>query len=371
MADITLDNLVKKFGRQTAVDHLNLAIKDKEFAAILGPSGCGKTTTMNMIAGLLKPDSGQILFDGKVMNKVPPGKRGVGFVFQNYAIFTYMSVYDNIAFGLKVNKVPPGTIDKEVKAVAELLQVDHLLQMNAGKLSVNDMQKVALGRSMVTKPHIFLLDEPLSNLDAALRSKMRAELKKIQQELGQTTIYVTHDQVEAMSLADKIAVMNFAVLQQYDTPHNIYNHPVNMFVANFIGSPTINLVEATFQSGELILNDFQGFHFPLSSSAANQIQAKLKNDQAVIGIRPEHVKVTNGKNGGNSDIKAKIVNYEPLGARTVLYMLPGTNADNIIKSTMPSDFIAKNGSIVSMTFEEKHLYVFDKESTELVWRYAS
>jgi len=371
MADITLDNLVKKFGRQTAVDHLNLAIKDKEFAAILGPSGCGKTTTMNMIAGLLKPDSGQIFFDGKVMNTVPPGKRGVGFVFQNYAIFTYMSVYDNIAFGLKVNKVPPSTIDKEVKAVAELLQVDHLLQMNAGKLSVNDMQKVALGRSMVTKPQIFLLDEPLSNLDAALRSKMRAELKKIHQELGQTTIYVTHDQVEAMSLANKIAVMNFAVLQQYDTPHNIYNHPVNMFVANFIGSPTINLVEATFQSGELILNDFKGFHFPLSSSAANQIQAKLKNDQIVIGIRPEHVKVTTGEDGGNSDIKAEIANYEPLGARTVLYMLPGTNADNIIKSTMPSDFIAKNGSIVSMTFEEKHLYVFDKESTELVWRYAS
>ncbi len=298
MADITLDNLVKKFGRQTAVDHLNLSIKDREFVAILGPSGCGKTTTMNMISGLLKPDSGQILFDGKVMNKVPPGKRGVGFVFQNYAIFTYMTVYENIAFGLKVKKVSPGTIDKEVKAVAELLQVDHLLEMNAGKLSVNDMQKVALGRSMVTKPQIFLLDEPLSNLDAALRSKMRAELKKIQQELGQTTIYVTHDQVEAMSLADKIAVMNFAVLQQYDTPHNIYNHPVNMFVANFIGSPTINFIEATFQSGELVLDDFQGFRFPLAGVTANQIQTNLKADKVVIGIRPEHVKVTNGTNGG-------------------------------------------------------------------------
>jgi multiple sugar transport system ATP-binding protein len=371
MADITLDNLVKKFGRQTAVDHLNLAIKDKEFVAILGPSGCGKTTTMNMISGLLKPDSGQVLFDGKVMNKVPPGKRGVGFVFQNYAIFTYMTVYDNIAFGLKVNKVPPGTIDKEVKGVAELLQVDHLLEMNAGKLSVNDMQKVALGRSMVTKPQIFLMDEPLSNLDAALRSKMRAELKKIQQELGQTTIYVTHDQVEAMSLANKIAVMNFAVLQQYDTPHNIYNHPVNMFVANFIGSPTINFVEATFQTDKLILNDFQGSHFPLSSSAANQIQTKLKNDEVVIGIRPENIKVTNWEAGGNSNFKAKIVDYEPLGARTVLYMHLGTNTDSIIKSTMPSDFIAKNGSTVSLTFEEQHLYVFDKESTELVWRYAS
>jgi len=371
MADITLDNLVKKFGRQTAVDHLNLAIKDKEFVAILGPSGCGKTTTMNMISGLLKPDSGQVLFDGKVMNKVPPGKRGVGFVFQNYAIFTYMTVYDNIAFGLKVNKVPPGTIDKEVKGVAELLQVDHLLEMNAGKLSVNDMQKVALGRSMVTKPQIFLMDEPLSNLDAALRSKMRAELKKIQQELGQTTIYVTHDQVEAMSLANKIAVMNFAVLQQYDTPHNIYNHPVNMFVANFIGSPTINFVEATFQSDKLILNDFQGSHFPLSSSAANQIQTKLKNDEVVIGIRPENIKVTNWEAGGNSNFKAKIVDYEPLGARTVLYMHLGTNTDSIIKSTMPSDFTANNGNHVSLTFEEQHLYVFDKESTELVWRHAS
>ena len=371
MADITLDNLLKKFGRQTAVDHLNLAIKDREFVAILGPSGCGKTTTMNMISGILKPDSGKILFDGKVMNKVPPGKRGVGFVFQNYAIFTYMTVYDNIAFGLKVKKISPETIDKEVKAVAELLQVDHLLSMNAGKLSVNDMQKVALGRSMVTKPQIFLLDEPLSNLDAALRSKMRAELKKIQQELGQTTIYVTHDQVEAMSLADKIAVMNFAVLQQYDTPHNIYNHPVNMFVANFIGSPTINFIEATFQSGGLILDDFEGSQFPLASTTANQIETKLKTDKVVVGIRPEHITVANGTDGGNSGIKAKIVNYEPLGARTVLYMHPSGHSDNIFKSTMPSDFVTRNGITVSLAFKEQDLYVFDKESTQLLWRYAS
>ena len=371
MADITLDNLLKKFGRQTAVDHLNLAIKNKEFVAILGPSGCGKTTTMNMISGLLKPDSGQVLFDGKVMNKIPPGKRGVGFVFQNYAIFTHMTVYDNIAFGLKVNKVPTSTIDKEVKSVAELLQVDHLLKMKAEKLSVNDMQKVALGRSMVTKPQIFLLDEPLSNLDAALRSKMRAELKKIQQELGQTTIYVTHDQVEAMSLADKIAVMNFAVLQQYDTTHNIYNHPVNMFVANFIGSPTINFVEATYQSGELIIDDFQGARFPLTSTANNQIRTKLKNDKVVIGIRPEHIKVQYGNGDSNSGIKAKIANYEPLGAFTVLYMHPSLNTDKIIKATMESDFKTKNGNFVSLKFEEKHLYLFDKETTELVWRYTS
>jgi multiple sugar transport system ATP-binding protein len=371
VADITLDNLVKTFGHQTAVDNLNLAIKDQEFVAILGPSGCGKTTTMNMIAGLLYPDSGEIRFNSKVMNKVPPGKRGVGFVFQNYAIFTNMTVYNNIAFGLKVKKVPKSRIASEVMAIAKMLQVDHLLEMNAAKLSVNDMQKVALGRSMITKPQIFLLDEPLSNLDAALRSKMRAELKKIQQELGQTTSYVTHDQVEAMSLADKIAVMNFAVLQQYDTPHNIYNHPVNMFVANFIGSPTINFINATFQDGGLTLDDFQGIPFPLSKTAANQIQFKLKNNKVVVGVRPEHLKVVNGNDSSASGIKAKIVNCEPLGARTVIYMHSSMNTENILKSVMPSDFKTKNGNFASLQIEEKHIYLFDKESTQLLWRYTS
>jgi multiple sugar transport system ATP-binding protein len=177
MANIRLDKLVKRFGKQVAVNELSLDIKDREFVAILGPSGCGKTTTMNMISGLLKPDSGTINFDGKIMNKVPPGKRGVGFMFQNYAVFTYLSVYDNIVFGLRIRKMPSDSADKEVREVARLLQIRHLLGMPASNLSINDMQKVALARSMVVKPEIFLLDEPLSNLDAALRTIMRAELK--------------------------------------------------------------------------------------------------------------------------------------------------------------------------------------------------
>ncbi|HEY8475311.1 MAG TPA: ABC transporter ATP-binding protein, partial [Chloroflexota bacterium] len=245
MARILLDNLRKEFGKVVAVERLSLDVGDGQFVALLGPSGCGKTTTMNMIAGLERPTSGTIYFDDRPMNDVPPGKRNVGFVFQNYAIFTHMTVYDNLAFGLKIRHVPPAEIRKEVLKVAELLQLTDQLHQNAGRLSVNDMQKVAIGRTMIIRPSIFLLDEPFSNLDAAFRAYMRGELKRLQREIGQTMIYVTHDQVEAMSMADKIAVMDFGVLQQYGTPDEVYYKPVNMFVANFIGSPNMNFLTAT------------------------------------------------------------------------------------------------------------------------------
>ena len=370
MANIVLDNLVKKFGKQTAVKNLSLEIKDKEFVAILGPSGCGKTTTMNMISGLLKPDSGRVLFDGKEMNNVPAGKRGVGFVFQNYAVFTHMTAFENIAFGLQIHKLPEETIEKDVREVAKLMQIEHLLSMNAAKLSINDMQKVALARSMVTKPQIFLLDEPLSNLDAALRNIMRAELKKIQQELGQTSIYVTHDQVEAMSLADKIAVMNFAVLQQYDTPHNVYNYPKNLFVANFIGSPTINFFKGIYGDGKLDLPDFQNGKLEFSQKYAAEIGEKLEHERVVLGIRPEHLKLGDTAEGGNGELKAKIVSYEPLGAKTVVYLHPDSNPDVIVKSSMDSDYKAEIGAIKWLKFQEKDLYLFDEVTTDLVLRFS-
>ena len=305
MAHIVLEGLIKRFGKQTAVDRLSLDIRDREFIALLGPSGCGKTTTMNMISGLLKPDEGDIYFDGRSVIGTPPGKRGVGFMFQNYAVFTFLNVYDNIAFGLKIRKMPPAEIEKSVQDVARLLQIRHLLGMSASALSINDMQRVALARSMITKPKIFLLDEPLSNLDAALRAVMRAELKKIQQELGQTAVYVTHDQVEAMSLADRIAVMNFAVLQQYDTPHNVYNRPKNLFVANFIGSPTINFFEGVYKKGEFVLSDFSTGAVPVSPGHAKELEKSLKRDRVVVGVRPEHLRIGDGKSGAGSALRRK------------------------------------------------------------------
>jgi len=370
MAQIVLERLIKQFGAQTAVDGLSLEIKDGEFIALLGPSGCGKTTTMNMISGLLKPDEGNIYFDGRSVVDTPPGKRGVGFMFQNYAVFTFLNVYDNIAFGLKVQKLPQKEITERVNEIARLLQIRHLLRMSASTLSINDMQRVALARSMITKPKIFLLDEPLSNLDAALRATMRVELKKIQQESGQTAIYVTHDQVEAMSLADRIAVMNFAVLQQYDTPYNVYNRPKNLFVANFIGSPTINFFEGVYRKREFALSDFSGGVMPVPSKYAKEVEANLKQERVVVGVRPEHLKVRGMKNGSGPNLKAKIVSYEPLGSKTIVYMHPDGNPHAIVKSVMGSGYKPKLGEVTVLDFEERDMYLFDKETGELVLRFS-
>jgi ABC-type sugar transport system ATPase subunit len=367
MAHIKLDELTKHFGKQTAVRDLSLEIKENEFVALLGPSGCGKTTTMNMISGLLSPDSGTVYFDGREMNNVPPGRRGVGFVFQNYAVFTHMTTYDNIACGLQVKKVDREEIDREVMKFAKLMKIDHLLGQSAGKLSINDMQKVALARTLVTKPRILLLDEPLSNLDAALRNVMRAELKRIHLELGQTTIYVTHDQVEAMSLADKIAVMNFAELQQFDTPEEIYQRPKNLFVANFIGSPTMNFLQGTFRKGDLLLKDFPGGKIGISETYRKRIEKNLKHERVVVGIRPEHIQVA--EPGAGTGLETKVVSFEPLGSETIVYLKTPGSGDTILKSIMDSDYRTGLNSTKTLRFEESDLYLFDEDTTELVLKF--
>jgi multiple sugar transport system ATP-binding protein len=254
-----------------------------------------------MISGLEQPTNGEIYFDDRPVSRVEPGRRNVGFVFQNYAIFTQMRVYDNLAFGLRVRKPrpPKEEIDREVRRVAEIVGVHAVLDRKAGRLSVNDMQKVALGRSMIVKPAIFLLDEPFSNLDAAFRAYMRAELKRIQHEIGQTMVYVTHDQVEAMGMADTIAVMNLGVLQQYGTPDEIYNQPANLFVAGFVGSTQMNLI-----ASELV---------PVEPPAA------AADSQTMIGIRPEHVKVM-APDAANVSVRAKVTLIEPLGAKDVVHL---------------------------------------------------
>ncbi|TJV28313.1 MAG: ABC transporter ATP-binding protein, partial [Mesorhizobium sp.] len=242
MSAIHLQNLVKKFGDFTALKTMDLAIADGEFMALLGPSGCGKSTTMNMIAGMEEPTSGKILFGERDMEGVPMGRRGVGFVFQNYAIFTHMSVRQNLAYGPKMRDAPKAETDRRVGAIAEMLQLTALLDRKADRLSVNILQRVAIGRSAIMEPAIFLLDEPLSNVDAAFRALMRTELKQLQRQFRQTMVYVTHDQLEAMTMADRIAVMDHGVLQQVGTPLEVYNNPANVFVAGFIGAPGMNLL---------------------------------------------------------------------------------------------------------------------------------
>src|SRR5882724_2691551 len=250
MSTIHLQGLVKTFGDFTALKTMDLDIADGEFMALLGPSGCGKTTTMNMIAGMVAPTEGRILFGGRDMAGVPMGRRGVGFVFQNYAIFTHMTVAENLAYGPKAHRMPKAEIERRVQATADLLQLSPLLDRKADRLSVNILQRVAIGRSAVLEPAIFLLDEPLSNVDAAFRAVMRTELKHLQRQFKQTMVYVTHDQLEAMTMADRIAVMDHGVLQQVGTPLEVYNNPANVLVARFIGAPGMNLLKGRLAASD-------------------------------------------------------------------------------------------------------------------------
>ncbi|SVC06537.1 uncharacterized protein METZ01_LOCUS259391, partial [marine metagenome] len=258
MANIKLElvNLRKEFGELIAVEDFSIAIEESETMALLGPSGCGKTTILNMIVGLEKPTSGDILIDGKSVLDVQPGRRNVGLVFQDYAVFTHMTVRRNLAYGLKIRKMRQPEIDREISKVSEFLSLGHQLDRKPSELGASELQRVAIGRTLVTNPEILLLDEPLSNLEASMRNQMRRELRRIQGETGQTIIYVTHDQIEALSLAHQIAVMNFGTLQQYDTAHNVYEYPANRFVGSFLGNPPMNFIkgELAEDSGQRVVS---------------------------------------------------------------------------------------------------------------------
>jgi multiple sugar transport system ATP-binding protein len=321
MSAIHLDNLVKKFGDFTALKTMDLTIEDGEFMALLGPSGCGKSTTMNMIAGIEQPTNGRILFGGRDMAGVPMGRRGVGFVFQNYAIFTHMTVRQNLAYGLKVRGVAKAETERRVAAIAELLQLDALLDKPADGLSVNILQRVAIGRSAIVEPAIFLLDEPLSNVDAAFRAVMRTELKHLQRQFRQTMVYVTHDQLEAMTMADRIAVMDQGVLQQVGTPLEIYNNPANVFVARFIGSPGMNLLKGrSAESDRGLVVDLGplGATPPLADALAARLRG-TRTEEVLYGFRPEQVAIaTNGKG-----LSMPVNFVERIGARTIVHLGKG------------------------------------------------
>ena len=360
MAAINLINLTKNFGPLKAVNDLTLTISDKQFVALLGPSGCGKTTTMNMISGIEQPTAGKICFNGIDIGRVPPGRRGIGFVFQNYAIFTHMTVRENLAFGLAIRRTPASEMAHKVREMAALMRLSDKLDRPSAQLNVNEMQRLAIGRSAISRPDIFLLDEPLSNLDAAFRAEMRTELKHLQREIKQTMVYVTHDQIEAMSMADRIAVMNFGVLQQYASPLEIYNNPVNLFVAKFIGSPSMNLLDCRLVTdGRLTKLDFgrTGTIEVTDPKLLAQGRRAPKPD-LVFGVRPEQIELRRG-GGLASSLKMTATFVERVGARTIVHLESG---GHVVKVVEKNGYEAERGEPMSIIVPPGAPMLFDAES---------
>jgi multiple sugar transport system ATP-binding protein len=362
MTKITLDNLTKHFGDVHAVEQLDLDVEHGSFTALLGPSGCGKTTTMNMISGLERPTAGEIYFDEIPITKLDPGNRNVGFVFQNYAIFTHMTVYENLAFGLRVkrkDRLAKEDLDRKVRSVAGTVGLSAALDRNASRLSVNDMQKVALGRSMIVEPAIFLLDEPFSNLDSAFRAYMRAELKRIQHQIGQTMVYVTHDQVEAMSMADRVAVMDLGVLQQYATPDELYNRPANRFVANFIGSVLNNFVPVTYDAAAASVRlSAEGSRAIDVSDRKAAVEGRASQGGLTLSIRPERIRIV-APDSDEATARAKVVLVEPLGAKDIIHM----DLDGIdVRTVAQPDARPRIGDNVGLAFDPESVHIFDDDT---------
>jgi multiple sugar transport system ATP-binding protein len=359
MTSIHLENLTKSFGAFQALKTMDLKIADGEFVALLGPSGCGKSTTMNMIAGMEQPTSGRILFNARDMNGVAMGRRGVGFVFQNNAIFTHMNVYENLAYGLRMRRLPAAEIDRRVKAIADFLQLGPLLKQPSAKLSVNILQRLAIGRSAIVEPAIFLLDEPLSNVDAAFRAVMRTELKHLQRQFRQTMVYVTHDQLEAMTMADRIAVMDHGVMLQAGAPVEVYNNPNNTFVAGFLGSPGMNLVKANLveRNGATLADMGEyGVSEPLEAPLA-AAAAKAGKQAVFYGFRPEQASLTAGESG------LPVFFVERIGARTIVHL---GRAKAAVKVVLDNDNGLEAGMAARLTVNPGAVRLFDAETGHAV-----
>lgn len=366
MASLSLKNVTKKYPNGfVAVKDFNLEIADKEFIIFVGPSGCGKSTTLRMIAGLEDITSGELYIDGKLMNNVEPKDRDIAMVFQNYALYPHMTVYDNMAFGLKLRKMPKDEIDRLVQEAAKILDLSHLLDRKPKALSGGQRQRVAMGRAIVRNPKVFLMDEPLSNLDAKLRVQMRTEISKLHQRLGTTIIYVTHDQTEAMTLGTRIVVMKDGVVQQIDSPQNLYNSPANLFVAGFIGSPQMNFVDAVCEvKGNKVDLKVGPYTIALSEQKSKAlIDGGYAGKTVVMGIRPEDLYDSEEmlEKFAGSVIESKINVYELLGAEVYLYFdLEGANMTARVSPTTA----ARTGDTVKFALDVDKIHVFDKE-TEL------
>jgi len=358
LARVVVKNLTKRFGDVVAVNNMNLEIEDKEFIVLLGPSGCGKTTALRCIAGLETPDEGEIYIGDTLVNNLPPKERDVAMVFQSYALYPQMTAQENVAFPLKIKGVPKTEIDQRVKKVAELLRIDQLLKRRPRQLSGGEAQRVALGRAIIREPKVFLMDEPLSNLDAKLRIYMRAELKRLQKDLGITTIYVTHDQIEAMTMADRVALLNKGILQQVAPPDDLYGHPSNSFVAGFIGSPPMNFIDCTLgKENEHVYLNASVFRFTLEGSIAETLKERNIGEEFELGIRPEDI--TLAKKGGKEAIPGQVFTLEPLGAEVIVDVKVG---ENILKVREAATFKAEVGQEVWLVFNEDKVHVFDKKT---------
>lgn len=366
MAQVLLENVTKIYDNKVvAVKDANLVVEDKEFVVLLGPSGCGKTTTLRMIAGLEEITKGTIKIDGRVVNDVEPKDRDIAMVFQNYALYPHMTVYQNMAFGLKLRKYPKDEIDRRVKEAAKILGIEELLDRKPKQLSGGQRQRVAVGRAIVRNPKVFLFDEPLSNLDAKLRVQMRAELKKLHSRLQATIVYVTHDQVEAMTMADKIVIMKDGVIQQIGDPHQIYNKPANIFVAGFIGSPAMNFIKAKIVRGEGGLwVQASGFKVKLVKEHEDLLANYVDKD-VVFGIRPENVfdKVFALAPSSENTISAQVDIVEPLGNATILHLRSGE--DSIVASVDPRTK-AKEGMEMDVVFDMSTIHIFDPETEKAI-----
>ena len=369
MAQVSLHNLCKRFDKTTAVNNLNLEIADREFMVLVGPSGCGKTTALRMIAGLEDISDGDIKIGQRVVNNVSPKDRDIAMVFQNYALYPHMSVYENMAFGLKLRKVPKADIQKRVQDTAALLGLEALLQRKPGQLSGGQRQRVALGRAIVREPQVFLMDEPLSNLDAKLRVQTRAELIKLHRRLGITTIYVTHDQVEAMTMGDRMAVMKEGVLQQCAAPMEIYAHPVNLFVAGFIGTPSMNFVPATLKPGDGGGYAIDAGSFQVSAPAAQAGKLDAYAGKPVIfGVRPPDIFDHSLRNpveaaAGNT-IRTQVDVMEPMGDIVTLYLTAGTHQ---LVATIDAETGAKDGGALDVVLDLAKTHLFDPQTEQAIY----
>jgi len=374
MATVKLENITKRFGDLIALDDITLDIQDQEFFVLLGQTGAGKTTTLRCIAGLDKPEAGTIYLDDVSVNAKTPAERDVAFVFQSHILYPHLSVYENMAFPLHPRRLSTEEIDRRVRDIAQMLHIEHLLMRTPNQLSGGETQRVGLGRAMVRRPQVFLMDEPISNLDAKLRTEMRAEIRWRQRELGTTTFYVTHDQIEAMSMADRIAILEAGRIQQLGTPSDIYNHPANLFVAGFIGNPSMNCIPCDISStnGELHLKLADDTENDNSVAIQDTRIAKTLNDNAsnrdtIFGAHAEDVIVSH--QAIPNAFQAEVYSVEPLGAETIVELTLGTDAagaHTILKAVTAPNFEVEIGQHLYVSFVAERMYFFDKTTGNTV-----
>ncbi len=360
MAEVVLDGIYKRFGNVTAVKDFDLTIEDKEFMVFVGPSGCGKTTTLRMIAGLEEISDGTLSIGDRVVNDVPPKDRDIAMVFQNYALYPHMNVYQNMSFGLRLRKTPKDDIDRRVKEAAGILQIEHLLDRRPRELSGGQRQRVALGRAIVREPKVFLMDEPLSNLDAKLRVEMRASISKLHRRLGTTMIYVTHDQVEAMTMGTRIVVMKDGLIQQVADPIKLYDKPVNKFVAGFIGSPAMNFMVGTVHDGRIKSGQFD-------IKPDGELHTKLgpyNGKKVYMGIRPENLGLKGYTNIEEHEnvIEAVVDVVEPLGAET--HIIASVGGDQSVVARVDPHSHVEAGDEIQLLADVGFLHAFDIESED-------